>query len=347
MATVPALNVPGQLPNVTPGVTATPAQFGGIEAQQLGDLAGAVGETASILGKVQEREDATIVLDTEAKLKEETTKRQIDYQSRRGINAVGLTKQAEKDWTDSYKTYENTLKSPRQKELFRQRALGTRLAHVESVSLHEAQQGKIANDDSTVASIKSSVDFAAANASNPAAIEQSRKDIVKLSQYLSASRGEDEAVAGLNLKANLTAMHVSALRNLADSDPSGARAYFAHYKEEIDGGQYDEVNKLLKTASRRMISQGAGDEAIVKFPDAKAALAWARDKYKDGEDRTAVENEIKARFSERVDLRKQSESEAFDQAYKMLEKGARYSALPASLLNSMSGQQLEAIRKIN
>src|SRR3990172_8767497 len=106
MAKVPVLNVPEQLPNVT-------------------------GEVAGILKTVQDREDATVVLDAEAKLKEITAKRQIGYQQLRGINASGLTNQAEKDWNDTYKTFYNAFETPRQKELFRQRSLGTRAAHIE------------------------------------------------------------------------------------------------------------------------------------------------------------------------------------------------------------------------
>src|SRR3990172_871878 len=116
MAKVPVLNVPGQLPNVTPGVTATSSQFGGIEAKQLSGLANATGEVSDVLKTVRDREDATMVLDAEAKTKDAATKRQIGYQQQRGINASGLTKQAETDWTDTYKTFENELKTPRQKE---------------------------------------------------------------------------------------------------------------------------------------------------------------------------------------------------------------------------------------
>lgn len=346
MAIVPRITVPtvagASLLDVSGGPQATAASFGGIQARQLGALAGAVGTAANVMADLQEQEDANEVLRAETDLKARIAQRQLEFKDRRGQNAWGLTEEATTAWDETYTEINSGLGTARQQQMLEQRTANTRLSFFESMSAHERGQRREALEANAKANMQSTVSFATANANNPDVLAESRADIKRQISFLAQSNGWSPERREAELTAELTNLHTQVIQELAQESPVAATAYFKVAKKEIDGTQHAELDKFLSGARDRVVAQQAGDKAIGLGMSEEEALADARKKH-EGKQREEVEREIKSRYKEQRDVELRGQQEAFNEAWEILAREKRFSAISPALIRGMSGQQIAAL----
>lgn len=346
MPTVPRVTAPTVGSTALAGAgfspRATSASFGGIEAQQLGQLAGAVGTAAQVAIDMQEQEDANNVLRAETEIKARMAEQQIAFKDRRGQNAWGLTKEATKSWDDNYKEINSGLTTQRQQQMLAQRTANTRLSFFESMSAHEQTQRREALESNAKANIQATISFATANAGNPDVLAEARMDIKRHVGFLAQSNGWTKDRREVELTEQLTEMHTQIIQELALETPGAAKEYFNATKKEIDGLQHAELKTFIEDSSSRVIAQRVGDEAMVTGQSEDEAVAAARKKF-EGSQEDKVVAEIQSRFKERRDTIKQNQDEAFDAAWEVLAREKRFTAIEPGLLRNLSGQQIQAL----
>lgn len=346
MATVPRVTAPTVEPTALGGAgfspRATSASFGGIQAQQLGAIAGAVSTAARVASTMQEQEDANNVLRAETEIKARIAEKQIEFKDRRGQNAWGLTKEATTVWDENYKDINTGLTSQRQQQMLAQRTANVRLSFFESMSAHEQTQRREALESNAKANIQATISFATANAGNPDVLAESRADIERHVGFLAQSNGWTPDRRKVELTEELTNMHTQVIQELALESPNAASEYFKATKKEIDGLQHAELKTFIEDASSRAVAQRAGDEAVVTGMSEEEALAGARKKF-EGKQEEKVVAEIKARFKEQRDTIKTNQNEAFDTAWDILAREKRFTAIEPGLLRTLSGQQIQAL----
>ncbi len=346
MPTVPRLTAPGVESTALGGTgfspSATAASFGGIRAQQLGALAGAVGTVAKVAADMQEQEDANMVLRAETELKARMAERQIEFKNLRGQNAWGLTKESTRVWDENYKEINEGLKGTRQQQMLAQRTANIRLSFFESMSAHEQTQRREALESNAKANIQSTISFAVANAGNPDVLSEARRDIERHINFLAQSNGWPKERREVELTDQLTEMHTNIIQELALDTPGAASEYFKATKKEIDGLQHAELKQFIENASSRKVAQRVGDEAVVTGMSEEDAVASARKKF-EGKQEDEVVREIQARFKEQRDTIKQNQDEAFNTAWDILAREKRFTAIEPGLLRTLSGQQITAL----
>lgn len=324
------------------GPRATAASFGGIQAQQLGQLGAAVGTAARVMSDLQEQEDANEVLRAEAALKQNISEQQLGFKSRLGQNAWGVTKEATDSWDKTYDEINTGLRTERQQQMLAQRTANTRLSFFEAMSSHEQGQRKEALESSAKASIKSAIGFAAVNATSPEVVAGERANITKQVAFLAQSNGWTPERREAELTAELTDMHTQVIEELAQQSPTAATEYFKGAKKEIDGTQHAELREFLEKASNIVLAQETADDAVGRRLPEEDAIAAARKKF-EGKQEQQVVNEIKARYKENQDAADAAEKDAFDEAWDILAREKRFTAIPASLLQRVSGRQLATL----
>lgn len=351
MPRVPAADsaqvAPGGMPGVqqssvvTPGLLAAPHEAFGRNAQAV--MKGGQELTANALA-MQERENADKIFQAETEIKDAYLKFEAQARERRGEAAKGLTVDTDKWWLESRDKYRETLENDAQRRIFDQSVAKLSLASRSSMSEYEGVQRRESLRASATASINTSINFAAANANDPQAINIARNDITKRAAALSALDGKGEEWGKEFAAEKLTQLHTNVIQNLVDVNPAAAREYYTKFKSEINGTAHDQVDKMLKTGGIKSTSQKFADSVIAEGIDEPTALKRARETF-DGEEETAVVQEIKTRFAERAQIRERDQRTAADTAWGIFARAGRINAIPTNVLDAMDGKDLAALKK--
>lgn len=337
---------PAALPGARESTVASPGLFSaeGDQQQRFGHNAMSAGANGlEIATDMQTRQNADMVFRAETALKTEYIAFENSVRERRGQDAVGAAKETADWWDKKAAEHADVLQNPVQKYLFNQQAQKLKLPSLDVVSNYEAEQRRHSLDESANASIGSSINLAAANATNPIAVGVAREDIIQRTQIRAHINGWGADMRMAEIDKNLTTLHSQVIQNLADTNPAVARAYFAANKDEINGTQYDAIDKLLKKAGNIEDAQKAVDALSAMQASEPEGLEQIRGNYT-GETRVHAEIMWKQRFAEKDAMREADQKSAADAGWNIYSKGGGIGAIPASVWQRMDGKDVLAIR---
>jgi hypothetical protein len=338
---------------------------------------------ANAAAVIQERENADMIFRAETALKDDYLKYEQSVRERRGQNAWGVTRETEDWFGEQAKRHSETLENDKQRYLFGQSLTKLRQSAMGSMASYESSERKRSIEESANASIVGSINMAAAGAaewylrppgqmtsaeppravttigpdgtpvSTASTVEVTatrdpmvglKSDIVKRVQVLANLNGWSPERKDFEEAKHLTNLHKQVLQVLADKDPAVAREYFDANKAEINGSEYDTINKVLKIGETRGTAQAWVDR-LDPAQDEGLALQAARIEFADKPElRDAVIAETKNRFHERRQLREAGQRDAADQAWKIYQQTRSMKAIPSSLVAAMDGKTVLAMQ---
>lgn len=367
------------LPGVRQSSVASPSLFGARAEQisQLGQSITSAGKTATdIATDMQERENADMIFRAETALKDDYLKFEQQAHSRKGIHANGVTAEAEEFFAEQEKKHSQLLQNDRQRQLFGNSLTRLRQSSMGQFARYEAQEGDRALDSSTQSTIVGTINLAAADAANGLIVPSGEKaggvtvtkdadgnevatapgvtvgnnpidgytrDIKNRVAVLAGLRGMGKAEQSELESKYISDMHVQVMQNMVDTNATGAREYYAKYKDEVLGSQRDSVEQALRVGGLRETAQGAADEVFAKGMSEQEALAHARENYT-GEEEAAVIGEIKMRFGEVTQMRERGQKQLADQAWHVYAQTGSLKNVPSSVIAGMDGRDVEALR---
>lgn len=338
---------------------------------------------ANAAAVMQERENADMIFRAETALKDDYLKYEQGLRERRGQQAWGATRDTEAWFEEQAKKHKEGLGNDAQRYLFGKSFTRLRQSATASAAQWESEQRRVSLAESANASIVGSINLAAANAvdwySRPAAPVQPeggkptttvgpdgvpevsvpavevearrdpilgiKRDIINRVQVLSNLNGWSPERKEFEEAKHLTNLHKQVLQRLADRDPSTAREYFEANKAEINGSEYDNIDKVLKISETRGTAQAWVDR-LDPAQEERFALEAARIEFADKpEVRDAVVAEVKMRFNEKRQLREAAQKDAADQAWSIYSQTGSTKTIPASLIASMDGRDAETLRQ--
>lgn len=369
------------LPGFRQSSVASPALFGAAaeQTQRLGQgLTSAGGVASNIATQMQEKENADMIFRAETSLKDNYLKFEQDAYTRKGVNANGVTADAEKFFTDQSQQHSELLQNDAQRKLFNVSLTKLRHSSMGKFAKYEAQQQDVALDSSTQSTIVGTINQAAADASNGTIVPSGKsseagadvtldengnkvvgapnvtvgndpvagytRDIKNRVSVLAALRGmakpEQEQVEAKYI----SDMHQQVIQNMVDKNYDGAKQYYTDHKDEVLGTQRDAVEKTLKIGGLRGTAQSFADQATGGGLSESQALAQARAKYS-GEEEAAVVDEVKSRYGEVTQLREKGQKDMADQAWHTYAQTGNTSAIPSATIAAMDGRDVETLRK--
>lgn len=210
----------------------------------LGNLAQAQVEIAA---RQKQRDDADAVFKAEADLRSSWIQTESDLRkTRRGDQAKGVTGDADKWWTDAGGKVLEKATTPAQKRLLGQAVERMRIQSLDSFRKFEDDQGELAHDTNWKAAKALTISQAAAD---PTLAPSAVAEIGRKNAYFAARRGlSSDVLDAMNLD-DTTALHTEIIKQTVTKDPTAAKAYFEANKKQINGKSYDEITKLVDTAS--------------------------------------------------------------------------------------------------
>lgn len=285
------------------------------------------------------------VMGAEAQIKDQYSQFHAQLAQRQGTNAFGATADATKWWDDNTQKIADTLQNPAQQEAFKQRAEQLKSQSIASVSMFEAHQRHKSLVDSADAALKTSVNFAASNATDPGIVGQTADDMKAHIIQVGQTLGWTPAVLKQHEQQAMTEMHKAVIDQLAVDHPLAAQDYYKLHKNEIAGTVRTDIERTLHAGDVKEVAQNAGDYVVGKGMGESDALAWARKKYS-GDYEDAAVRAIRERFSEREQIKAQSEHDAADRAFQIYAKTGSVSHVPPATLAAMNGKTRVALQKL-
>lgn len=368
MPRIPTYDVPQAEARALPGVrqssSASPALLGADAAQQVA-TAGAMMDTGTALNgiaiKMQERENADMLFRAETALKDEYLNFEEGVRQRKGQDAWGATRDAEKWFADQEKKHSEGLTNDVQRALFRQSITKLRQSAVNTVSRYESGERHRSLEESANASIVGSINLAAANAGSftgPPPINADgtpgaspmlgiKTDILKRVQALASLNGWSPERKQFEEAKHLTNLHKQVIQSLVDRSPSKAREYFEANKAEINGSEYDVVDRTLKVGETKQAAfEFAERPDIMALATESDRIAAARDHFKDEpEKREAAIHEIKTRAAEVTQARERAQRDAADAAWAVYGRTGNLNDVPASTLAALDGHTYATMKE--
>jgi hypothetical protein len=340
----------GVLPAARQSTSATPEMLGGaaIQQQRTGAALTSVGgDMLKIAEQMQDRENTDVIFRAETGMRDEATKLLQSARERRGVNAKGLTREAETWWDTKIRDSEALLTNDVQRRAFMQRAAVARSSTLANIAGWESEQQRVSAVESGNASIVSATNYAAANFRDDAIRTESMQSVQQNIASLARINGwAPEVTAAKQMEAQ-TIFHRQIVQNYVNADmPDAAKAYFEVHKDQISGGEHDTFTGLFKAGERKLTAQRTVDAVVKKGLPDSAALDEIRSTL-EGEARDIAITDFKTRMAERAGLLKQARDKAEDDAVTAYENGGRrFSAIPTSLLEAMDPNARTRLRRL-
>jgi len=140
-----------------------------------------------------------------------------------------------------------------------------------------------------------------------------------------------------NTVKDLTTLHGNVIRQLNETNPVAARAYWDKLDKgkEFDATRVDEVDKLLKRGTVKVQVQDFVADVRKQGMSEGEALAAARDKFH-GDDQDFAVQEVRVRYNEDQVLKAREAKDAANQGWSILVNNPRMSAIPSALLEKIN-----------
>lgn len=222
-------------------------------------LMSAGGDAIKIANSMQDRENADMLFRAETALKNDLVAYHTQASQRLGANAKGVTADTEKWFGEAIGKHAEGLTGETQRRLFAQEAQKLRLSTIDSVAKHEAQQSRIALEDSANASIIGSINLAAANANDWTVAEAQKTEIRKRIDVIAQVNGKGAEWRDQKVGESLTQLHTQVLQQIVKDSPVAALDYFKKYEKEIDGAKRAELGEFAKKATATSVGDSTAD----------------------------------------------------------------------------------------
>jgi len=338
---------PNALPGVRQSSVASPELYG-TEARQAGKLGQAMGVAADDFQQQQDREDTTAIFAAETAIQTEYLKFQREARNRRGLQADGITREADEWWQKTTGEYSGQL-SQRQKTLLEQRMSKTRLTSLAGLSEWEDTQKRQGRQEVLTAANAAAIDHAASQVGSSVqgiAIESARQNIIRGITTHAQIEKLDPLVRDEEIIKATTHLHTQVLQNMTarPGNAAAAEAYFKKYKEEINGEQHDSLVKMFAGAASIEKAQGITDTLSKQKMSESEGLAWIRENTT-GEERKDAEDAWVQRIARDVQARERAQATAFDTATAIYAKTGSLSSIPPHIRDAMDGKAWLALRK--
>lgn len=238
----------------------TPVAGAGENLDAIGKgLMSAGGDAIKIANNMQDRENADMLFRAETALKNDLVQYQVQASQRLGSNAKGVTADTEKWFGETMGKHAQGLTGETQRRLFAQEAQKLRLSTIDSVSRHEAQQSRIALEDSANASIVGSINLAAANANDWSVADAQKMEIRKRIDVIAQTNGKGAEWRDQKVGESFTQLHTQVIQQLVKNGGPAALDYYKKYEQEIDGSKRAELGEYVKKAVATSAGEGAAD----------------------------------------------------------------------------------------
>lgn len=226
----------------------------------------------NVAARLEDERDTRRVMESETALRSDWLAVDRGMRERAGVAAEGATRETE-EWLGKKRAeLDGALDNDRQRKAFARVYDQVRIGAVDGVSRHEAGQLRQATDQSIDASIKSSIDSAAADADRPGAVDQAVTAIEERVKARAKLRGYGDDLIAAERAKHLTDLHLTILEPRIDQDPAGARAYYERHRDDIAGSAHAGVERAINAAFER---RAARQEALASRREAKADRALA------------------------------------------------------------------------
>lgn len=165
-----------------------------------------------------------------------------------------------------------------------------------------------------------------------------------------AEQGRIAGFSGQQIEANmvraLSAGNMAVITGAVDGGMSDyAREFMAQQEKNLTPEARLQAKKILDAGDFETRTQDTADTLYAKFGgDTSAALAEAR-RTMSGKDEDAVVTRIKTLDAERVTLRERGQRDAADKAWRIYADTRGLGKIPASVLSSMDGKDLDSLRR--
>lgn len=266
--------------------TADPGAFGAIQGQQLQQAGQALASVAEVVDRIDQREDRRVADETEATVRREWTKFDMDARQKLQGNRIGEYKSAaEAWWKDAPQKYAKDI-SPRANALVgvsmrtaQDQALASSLGHYAAVT--ERNQ-----DVAFESNMLEQMDWAI-NQGSAAAVNSARETLKATVAARGAAKGWDAATISQKMTAYNSRMTVDFVSQLVRKDPKAAESYLAQAQEAgyISGDAYTKMSNEVSQVGALVDGKAAAAEvwktAAPKDLNAPVDLLAMEQKVKD------------------------------------------------------------------
>ncbi len=339
-------SAPRALPSVRQTAAPTADQLGGnsrVATDYVGaGLRSAGDAVAQVALEMQRKDDTRVLFERETLFKNELRKRQADWATRKGDNAVGLTDEVDRWYVDEASKFAEGL-NPRQRAVWDQTVAKHRGHSLDSASVYEARERASALEDAATASIVGSINFAVDNASNDDAISTAAADIDSRVQVLGRLSGWSHERTQIERQNAQSKLHSQVIARLVDENPDAAAAYLQKHEHEIDPVVLTKLRKGTEAATATARAQSFADVAMAAGLSEADAIAKARAELS-GEDEVRAVAEIKTRHGEIAAARERQQKSAADAAYQQYARTGNLNAIPPSVWAELDGRDAINLR---
>ena len=316
---------------------------GAAELERFGNAEASTGAGLSdIATQMQDRDNLNAVQTALTGIQSDYTDYRTQLEQKQGAQADGVTDQTKDWWDERAAKGAEALQNPAQQQAFAQHVAQLRNASVANVAQYETGQRRQATQDSTTASIGTSIDAAVANG-DAASIAIAKQSVLAGTSALAKLNGWDAPTALAYGDEQLTKLHTGMIDKLLTAGNAGAaQAYYDANKQDINGLAQPKIEQALKIGNLKTTAQGFADQQVSAGADEATALAAARKQF-DGDQEAAAVADIKTRFAEKQQQLEQGERNAADSAWQSYDKTQQLP--PPNVLASMTGESRAQLTK--
>lgn len=261
------------------------------------------------------------------------------FQSRKGLDADGITKEATDAFDQTVVKYSEDLNDGAA-ERFLALANGKRDGSLNGLSRYEAAQANEALKNQMGALAQTAVSDIIADPMDPENVQRNR--VILDTAIRKQFEGQSEEAIESALKTSYTIMHNSIIDEIAIASPDKAKEYFEAHKDEITGEQQVKIEQKLQIASDIHMAQKYADDADEMGLSETEALKKARSELSGTAENAAVTT-IKQRYAEKDAAKLRAERQAEDDAWKIISDGGSVSSLSPTQLQSLDPRTLSSM----
>lgn len=310
------------------------------------DLSGGLRDFAETMRHIEYRADERQVMIADSEAKKLLSGKLLEYRQRQGINADGVTKEAETWLSEVEPKITETLTNPRQREAFNRRWTQLKTSAVVQASEHEAIEGRKATVDAAKASIAGSVEWAAANPRDVDVRQASYLQIRENAATMARAAGLDKTGAAVEELKYLSIYHDKVASALLVKSPTEAAEYVKAHSMEMNADTRERLGQVVKVASAIEKAQGFGDEVEAAGMTEADAIKKARERFS-GDDEVRAVAEVKTRFAEKAVAINRVQTEAADEAYGIYSKTNNPNSIPAAVVARMDPKAWLSLQKMH
>lgn len=298
---------------------------------------------AEVGARMQAQDDLIAIANAETILKDRARTQSVEWSSRKGTNATGVTREVA-DWyrDEAPKAAEGL--NERQRRVFDQTTAKLRDASLNSLSMHEAREHAAATVDAAQSSIVGSIDFATENANDQQAVADAQADIISRVNAIGLTMGWSPERADVERRKHVGQLHAQVVGRIAVDSPERAQAYLDANEQFLDPLTATKLREGLKHTNAMRSAQSFADQVVAAGLSESDALAAARERFH-GENERAAVAEVKMRFAEKRGAIEHAQREARDTAWDHYARAGSLGAIPADVVQMMDGRDLVNLRE--